>query len=108
TGFWALDREEPVPLREFFDALSQASGELWWNFKCLFSENEPHWDFIISFHHEFMVPYLLGGAINGAILAVICYLTAHVLIGAYQRRRSRFLQKRLRERLASGPVSPAE
>lgn len=105
TGNWMLGDEEKHGLHGLSEAFSRAGAELWWNIKATFTEQTAHWEGLAEFGEDVFFPYLLGGLFWGTLVALVAYALAHPLIEAYQRRRSRLLQARLKQRLkATGTV----
>lgn len=107
-GNLVLGRPAGVRLRELSHAFADAGGEVWWNLRSIFTASEAHWGGLGQFFHDIFLPYLVGGAINGLIMAFAVYLLAHPVIAAYQRRRSRSLQRRLHARLKAAGQTAAE
>lgn len=108
TGHWILGANGDMGLHGVSEAFSRAGGELWWNIRASVSDRVVHWGYLIKFWREVFLPYLLGGMLWGSLAAVGVYALAHPLIDAYQRRRSRLLQARLKRRLKPAGTIVAE
>jgi len=74
---------------------ADAWGDLWHNFKAIFSTEKMDWSGLNVFYAEVFYPYLIGGIVPGIICATIAYVLCVPLITAYQNRR----RKKLREKL---------
>lgn len=87
-GHWILgSRFVEGPEGTLMQKFSNAFGDLWHNFGAMFTPERAHWGGLIRFHHEVLLPYLVGGIIPGIIAALIAYYVSLPLIAAYQNRR---------------------
>ncbi|MEY8843138.1 DUF2062 domain-containing protein, partial [Cribrihabitans sp. XS_ASV171] len=64
-----------------------AAGDLWHNFKAVFTPEVADWHGLSVFYNEVFFPYLVGGLIPGVISATVMYYLSVPLIAAYQNRR---------------------
>ena len=103
-GYWALGRPidrtvlSGTPDNDMCGLgcqFSTALGDLWHNFKAMFTPATADWHGLAVFYDVVFYPYLIGGAISGVIVATICYYLSVPLIGAYQKRRRKALQAKL-------------
>jgi len=102
TGNWILGHHHLIGFREMMRAFGEATHDLKHNFMSIFTGHPAHWDGLAIFNHDIFMPYLIGGFVNGLVLAAVCYGLAHPFIDAYQRRRSRVLKKKIEARLKKG------
>jgi len=96
TGSWLLGaRPDAATTGGIGTKFTQAFGDLWHNFKAVFTPEEAHWTFLIQFYDEVFFPYMVGGIIPGIVAATIAYLASVPVIRAYQNRRRKALRKKL-------------
>jgi hypothetical protein len=93
-GNWMLGTPGGIPLPQVFAAFSQASVELWMNFKAIFTPEINHWDRLADFFWQVFWPYLVGGLIPGIIASIVAYMLALPAVSAYQKRRVKKLRSR--------------
>lgn len=74
---------------------NNAAGDLWHNFKAIFTDERADWRGLQEFNTEVFYPYLVGGIIPGIIAATICYYLCVPLIRAYQNSRRKALRAKL-------------
>ncbi|MDH5797233.1 MAG: DUF2062 domain-containing protein [Paracoccaceae bacterium] len=86
------------PLHTIVDAFGNASLELWWNFKAMFTSETTHWGSLSRFFRDVFLPYLVGGLVPGSVLGLIAYFVSRPLISAYQVARIKRLKKRYEKR----------
>lgn len=89
------------PLHTIVDAFGNASLELWWNFKAMFTSETTHWGSLSRFFRDVFLPYLVGGLVPGSVLGLIAYFVSRPLISAYQVARIKRLKKRYEKRRAA-------
>lgn len=100
-GSWMLGHPGGMPIHKIVSAFSQASLELWWNVRAIFTPAVVHWDrFGILFDQVFL-PYLVGGIVPGILAGVIGYMVTHRVISVYQKARIKRLKKRVEKRRAA-------
>lgn len=66
---------------------ADAWGDLWHNFKAIFTHDRMDWSGLGVFYGEVFFPYLVGGIIPGAIFATLSYFVMVPILYAYQKRR---------------------
>jgi uncharacterized protein (DUF2062 family) len=71
-----------------------AAEDLKHNFFAIFGREVTHWDNLVNFWNDIVLPYLIGGFIPGIVAAVICYYLSEPLISAYQKHRRKKLKER--------------
>jgi len=81
-------------------AFSQASVELWANFRAIFNGDAADWHRMGAFYRGVFWPYLIGGIVPGIIAGVACYMLTRPAVAAYQKRRVKKLQERFEKRRA--------
>jgi hypothetical protein len=87
-GHWILGIEKPLSWKYIRDASEQAGGDLWFNFKAMFTPEVARWDGLIQFWHELYWPYFIGALGPGIVLSVIAYYVTIPLVEAYQKARA--------------------
>ncbi len=99
-GTWLMGKP-PVPLPKIFLSFSQASGELWDNFRAIFTPAVAEWERLPSFLSDVFVPYLIGGILPGILAGLATYWLANPIIASYQRGRIHKLKERFEARRAA-------
>ena len=108
TGYWILGfRPRDHEHAGIAESFSRAAGDLWHNFRAIFTEETAHWGYLADFYHAVFYPYMIGGIIPGIIAATICYYLSVPVIRAYQNRQRGRLRKRL-PKLKKKPLAPAD
>ena len=79
------------------EQISGAWADLWHNFLAIFTPERMEWGGLKIFYDEFFFPFMIGGIIPGIIAGTICYYISVPLIRAYQKRRRKQLQNKLRQ-----------
>ena len=87
-GHWILGIEKPLSWDYIRVATEQAGGDLWFNFKAIFTSDVARWDGLIQFWHELYWPYFIGALGPGIILSVIAYYITIPLVEADQKARA--------------------
>ncbi|MEM8576565.1 MAG: DUF2062 domain-containing protein [Pseudomonadota bacterium] len=106
TGYGLLDLEfDPEKEGRIGQLFARAFGELWDNFKALFTDAEADWTYLIGFYDVIFYPYMIGGIIPGLIAATACYLLSAPLIRAYQKRRKGVIAAKIAALKAKRPQS---
>jgi uncharacterized protein (DUF2062 family) len=97
-GYFLLgSRPEAGVLAELPEVFAAAGQDLWRNIAAVFGRGEADWAGLAAFWDEVFLPYLVGGAIPGAVVATACYGLTVPLVRVHQARR----KKRLAERLVA-------
>ncbi|SFG98597.1 hypothetical protein SAMN04488020_105224 [Palleronia marisminoris] len=97
-GSWILDRPEPMPLNEVFNAFSHVSVELWHNLHATFTSAPVIWSNMADFFAMVFLPYLVGGIFPGVVAGIVAYCVSRPVIAAYQRARITRLKARFEKR----------
>ncbi|WP_410217484.1 DUF2062 domain-containing protein [Paracoccus sp. (in: a-proteobacteria)] len=79
-----------------FREFTQATSELWHNFRSIFGPDVAHWTSLNDFFFQVFWPYVVGGTILGLILSVATHYMTVPVFRAYQRRR----EKKMADRIA--------
>ena len=96
TGTFLLGRRNRGEVNEgLFAKFGNAAGDLWRNFKALFTDDRADWRELWVFWHDVVWPWTVGGIIPGVILGLALYYLTVPLIRAYQIRRMERLRKKL-------------
>lgn len=115
TGYWILginaNPEVRAQLEQGGEAMSStlmakfsgAFADLWANFRAIFTDDLANWHRLEVFYDEVFLPFLVGGIVPGFIVGLIMYHISLPLITAYQNRRQKMLQRKLKE-LRKAPV----
>lgn len=82
--------------RSILQKFGDASSDLWYNLRSVFTGEATEWSHLIRFWNEVFLPYLVGGLIAGGIFAIISFYLTVPVIRVYQNRR----RGRLRDKLA--------
>ena len=82
----------------------QAGGDLWYNFMAFITGRPTDWTHIGPFWDDIFLPFMLGGAICGAVVATLVYYLAVPVIRAFQIRRRAKLRKKLAARTVKQPT----
>jgi len=88
TGHWILGTEfSKDDQRSFGRKFADTAGDLWHNFKAIFTPEKADWADTIRFWDEVFYPYLVGGILPGIFCATISYYLMVPVLRAYQKRR---------------------
>ena len=79
------------------EQISGAWADLWHNFLAIFTPEKMEWAGLKVFYDEFFFPFMIGGIIPGIIAGTVCYYLSVPLIRAYQKRRRKQLENKLRQ-----------
>lgn len=79
------------------EQISAAWADLWHNFLAIFTPEKMEWAGLKVFYDEFFFPFMIGGIIPGIIAGTVCYYLSVPLIRAYQKRRRKQLENKLRQ-----------
>lgn len=109
-GYWMLGLDGGLQFPQVARAFSQASIELWHNFRAIFTPEVTDWHRMHGFFDRVFLPYLVGGIVPGVVSGVVAYLLTRPAVSAYQKRRVKKLQSRFEKRRAalSKPVDGRE
>lgn len=104
-GHFLLGTETSLRIDDsIFRKFGRAFGDLWHNFKAIFTHERAHWDELSIFYQDVFLPWLVGGLIPGIICGVICYYLSVPVIRAYQKRRTLRLQKKMEKLRQQGDL----
>jgi uncharacterized protein (DUF2062 family) len=78
-----------------FSKFALAAGDLWHNFKAIFTHEQAHWSELHRFYDDVFFPWLVGAIVPGVISGVICYYLSLPVIRAYQKRRAAAFRKKM-------------
>lgn len=88
-----------TPRGEFDASITEkftgAVGDLWHNFKAIFTDETAHWVELHRFYDDVFFPWMVGGILPGIICGAICYYLSVPLIRAYQKSRAVRLRKKM-------------
>lgn len=82
-GYGATGRD----FGRILEAFNQSARGLGSSLLSLVGRGESHWDRVLVFGRDVMLPYLVGGLLPGLVAAVAAYYLARPLVAAYQTRR---------------------
>lgn len=91
-----------------FQRFSAAAGDLWHNFKAIFTPAQPHWVELQVFWDTVVWPWTVGGIIPGLIVAGASYYLSLPVIRAYQNRRTLRLRKKMEKLRKQAKTGVAE
>jgi uncharacterized protein len=97
-GHWMLGIDAPLDIRSIFGAFADAGGELWRNFKAIFTDERTHWDNLYGFFRRIYLPYFVGSIIPGIIFSTILYGITIPGVKAYQKLRANKSKERSEKR----------
>jgi uncharacterized protein len=86
---------------------SGAWGDLWHNFKSIFTPEQAEWSRLQVFYESVFLPYLIGGILPGIVAATVCYFISLPLLRAYQKHRRKTLSDKL-ALLKKNPGAPPD
>jgi uncharacterized protein len=78
-----------------FSKFVLAAGDLWHNFKAIFTPERAHWTELHRFYDDVFFPWMVGSIIPGLLCGVICYYLSLPVIRAYQKRRLARMRKKM-------------
>lgn len=88
-----------------FAEFTLASGELWHNLQSIFGPETAHWGHLAEFFHQIYLPYVVGGAIPGVVVATLSHYLTVPVIRAYHKRRQKVMADRIARVRQSHPVA---
>lgn len=95
-GYVLLDIPRPPGLaRNALESFNAATGDLWHNFKALFTPERAEWDGLIVFWDTVFLPWTVGGLLPGVFFGLVAYYLSVPVLRAYQARRSARLRKKM-------------
>ncbi|WP_217438614.1 DUF2062 domain-containing protein [Fertoeibacter niger] len=106
-GYWMLGRDESLTFLSIVAAFGDAGGELWRNFKAMFTDAPTEWGSLAEFWRRVYFPYLVGSIIPGLIISTMAYYITIPLANAYQKLRDKKLRDRIDARRKSKAAPPA-
>jgi uncharacterized protein len=86
-GHWLLGIDTPLSAEAIGAAFADAGGELWRNFRALFTHETAHWGGLHHFWSTVYLPYFIGALIPGTLLSLGFYYLTIPLVVAYQKSR---------------------
>lgn len=90
TGYFMLGmRRRDFPDGNLAQRIWEAGGDLWYNFKAIFTSADMKWGSLPAFWEEIFFPWMIGGIIPGIVAATIVYMMSLPVIRGYQARRDR-------------------
>lgn len=99
-GAWMQGTRGGFQFEHVVGDFSRASGELWANFRALFTDADPDWNRMRVFYYAVFRPYMIGGLVPGVIAGLVGYMLTLPAVTAYQKRRVKKLQARFEKRRA--------
>lgn len=99
-GHWMLGIEAPLDFVTIVAAFTDAGGELWDNFKAIFTSDPTHWNSLAQFFRTIYLPYMVGSIIPGLVTSTAAYYMTIPLIHAYQKIRAKKTLDRIEKRRA--------
>jgi len=78
-----------------FARFGNAAGDLWHNFKALFTDETANWGELQIFWDTVVWPWTVGGILPGLISGIVCYYLSVPVIRAYQKSRAARLRKKM-------------
>ncbi|NJM83559.1 MAG: DUF2062 domain-containing protein [Tabrizicola sp.] len=87
-GHWILGIERPLSWFYIKSATEQAGGDLWFNFKAMFTSDVTRWDGLIQFWHDIYWPYFIGALGPAVVISLASYYVTIPLVEAYQKARA--------------------
>ncbi|MEE9388079.1 MAG: DUF2062 domain-containing protein [Paracoccaceae bacterium] len=98
-GSWMLGTPNgSLNMHSIVTAFSDASVELWYNFRAMFNDDITQWNRLGLFYQHVFKPYFVGGMVPGVLFAVCVYIVSRPLIAAYQKRRIKRLKMKYEKR----------
>lgn len=108
-GHWMLGTGMRGSVDEsIFTKFAAAAGDLWHNFKAVFTTERAHWSELHVFYDDVFFPWMVGSIIPGLLCGMICYYLSVPVIRAYQKRRIARLQKKMEKLGERSGTWPAE
>lgn len=108
TGYFLLGtRPEQGIINRLPQLFAGAWGDLWHNFKAIFTPERADWGQLHVFYDTVFLPYLVGGILPGMVTATVCYYISLPLISAYQKHRRKTLSDKLAQ-LKKTPTLPPD
>lgn len=96
TGHWMLGTSMRSAVdQSTFSKFAAAAGDLWHNFKAIFTPERAHWTELHRFYDDVFFPWMVGSILPGLLCGVICYYLSVPVIRAYQKRRVARLRKKM-------------
>ena len=105
-GSWMLGTHGGLHFEQVARDFSQASVELWANFRAMFTDEVTDWHRMGAFFRGVFRPYMVGGLIPGVVTGVGAYMLTLPAVSAYQKRRVKKLQSRFEQRRAKLSKTP--
>lgn len=94
-GRWVLGMDGYLSPQIIFTEFTQASGEVWHNFKSIFNDDIARWDDLDQFLTQFYWPYFVGGILIGLSVSIAAHYMSVPVIRAYHRRRNKKMAERI-------------
>ena len=97
-GHWMLGIEAPLDMRTIGLAFANAGGELWHNFRAIFTPETARWGDLVAFFWTIYLPYFVGSIIPGLFFSALFYRLSIPLVYAYQNMRAGKARERTEKR----------
>jgi uncharacterized protein len=97
-GHWLLGIRAPLTGEAIMEAFAGAGGEMWQNFKALFTSAKTDWTNIASFWDTIWYPYFVGCLGPAVITSLVFYYLTIPLVHAYQKLRMAKAKERSEKR----------
>nr|WP_255599414.1 DUF2062 domain-containing protein [Hasllibacter sp. MH4015] len=95
-GHFMLGSRPTVGVNDsLFARFGNAAGDLWHNFKAMFTDEVAHWRELEIFWDTVVWPWTVGGIIPGLVCGIVCYYLSVPVIRAYQKSRAARLRKKM-------------
>lgn len=108
-GHWVMGVQEPLSAEAIARAFGHAGGDLWRNFRAIFTDDHMQWGGLVRFWHEIYVPYFIGALLPGIVLSAIAYYVTIPIVQAYQKaRHAKADDRRERRRKLKAAVGEAK
>ena len=97
-GHWMIGIDTPLSAEAIGAAFADAGGDLWRNFRAMFTPQTAHWGGLGHFWNTVYLPYFIGALIPGILLSLGFYYLTIPLVVAYQHAREAKSKERSEKR----------